>query len=212
MAVDFNDMSENRNQCTDDMEFLNNVYELHSLYQPRNDNQCCLYTSELQNKVRDQAITIESLLHEKREQDIKVEDFSKKLFQKEQELKIVDDRVKQLENTNKYRKEVTRLEEILEQAEVEMRSLKDDLAKSKERNFQVQEEKHKVVKELKTSEESKLGKIMELEVSQRKIQTMEVDVDNMLRKTQDFEKRQELMARDIERKTNKLEELKEELK
>ena len=192
-----NDTLNKASQCTDDIEFLNNVYELHCLYQP--ENQCCLYTLKLQDKVKEQAITIESLLNEKQEQGTKIDDFSRKLFQKEQQLKIADDRVKQLENSNNYRKEVTRLEGVLEQVETEMRLLKEELTKSKERNNKLQEEKQKLMKEQKASEENNLDRIKELEERERKI-------------IEDFGKNQELVARDLEGKANMLKELSEELK
>ena len=40
-----------------------------------------------------------------------------------------------------YRKEVRRLEGVQEQAEVEIRSLKEDLVQCEEKNLQIQEEK-----------------------------------------------------------------------
>ena len=50
LGSDYNDTLNKTNQCTDDIKFLNNVYRLHSLYQPK--NQCCLYTLKLQDKVK----------------------------------------------------------------------------------------------------------------------------------------------------------------
>ena len=107
-----------------DTVFLNNLYELHRLYQQDNFSQCCQHTSELERKVKEQAKTIESLLSIKKEQELQAEKLGQVLFKEEQKLKIMADRVNQLENSNDYRKEVMRLENVVELGEAELKTLK----------------------------------------------------------------------------------------
>ena len=57
------------------------------------------------------------------------ESLRKQLFEKQQQLKLANDRISQIENTNAYRSEVVRLEDILHESERESADLKKELEK-----------------------------------------------------------------------------------
>ena len=56
----------------------------------------------------------------------------KQLFEKQQQLKIANDRVSQVEDTNAYRREVVRLENVLQDYEKKNGELREELEKVKE--------------------------------------------------------------------------------
>ena len=84
-----------------------------------------------------------------------------------------------------------RLEEVVEQGEAELRSLKEDLVKCKQKNSKVLEEKRTVIEGLKASDENMLNKVKELEELERSIKTMEADLQNKQEKIQELERHQE---------------------
>ena len=162
--------------------YLNNLFELHGLHQTSNVKECCLYTAELENTVLKQREAIETLLYEKKEQEAKMDNYSKQVFQKEQKIKILSDRAKQLENSHSYRKEVERLAGIVEQGEVELKMLQEDLKRSNEGNTQALEEKQKVRNELEASLEKEFNMSKELEVSSKKIKEMKEELKSIQEK------------------------------
>ena len=83
--------------------YLNNLFELHYLHQTRSGNG---NSAELEKTVEEQKKRIEALLYDKKKEEAELESYGKQLFQKEQKIKILLDRVNQLENTHSYRKEV----------------------------------------------------------------------------------------------------------
>ena len=52
----------------------------------------------------------------------------KTVFQKSQELKLAHDRVSQLQDSNSYRREVKRMEEVVNKNEEDLKCLRDELA------------------------------------------------------------------------------------
>ena len=158
--------------------FLNNLYELHSLYQQNDSNKCCLLTAELEKKVSIQKERITTLEAEKERQDIQVEKYANELFLKEQKIKILADRARQLENSNDYRKEVARLEVVVEQGEVKLRTLEEELNGSKERHIQAVEENHVVRKELEASMKKESMMEEEIDKMNNKIKELEADLKN----------------------------------
>ena len=62
------------------------------------------------------------------------ESLRKQLFEKQQQLKLANDRISQTEDTNAYRREVIRLEDILHENERESADLKKELEKVKDEN------------------------------------------------------------------------------
>ena len=107
-------------QNSNDAVFLNSLYELH-LYNQNNKHESG--TAELEKKVCSQEKMIDTLVCEKKVLERQVEGYTKEMFEKEQKLKIMADRVKQLENSNNYRKEVARLEVEVEKREADLRTL-----------------------------------------------------------------------------------------
>ena len=101
-----------------DTVLLNNIFELHNIYR---SEICNSNSADLVAKIEEQGKAIRSLEREKETQKIYVEKLGAELFQKEQKLKIAADRVKQLENTDGYRREVERLEELVEKGKAEMK-------------------------------------------------------------------------------------------
>ena len=156
------------------------------------------------------------MLRDNETQKLQVDKLGKELFQKEQKMKVMADRVKHLENSNNYRKEVTRLEGVVEQREAEIQMIKEELRRSKESNAKIVEEKLKLVRELKASEETKLQKIKALEEAEGKLQRTEVDNEEKLSKIKDMEKNQEeamKIEKALEENNNKIvTNLEEELK
>lgn len=199
-----NTLPETLTKGTDDTVLLNNIYELHRQYEMKNNHQCCQHAMELEETVKEQVKTIESFMCKRAEQELKIEALSKELFLKEQKLKIVEDRVNQLENSNNYRKEVTRLEGVVEQEEAKLRASEEDLRRSKERNLQIQ----------KDLEEEKQNKEKELKEGERRMQSIEVELQNKLKLIQDHEKievKMLEMGRKLEKKAKKMDELMVEL-
>ena len=167
-----------------DAVFLNSLYELH-LYHQSNINECGTSGSEkleklekLETKIDKQKKIIETLVYEKKALEMKVEEYAKNMFQKEQKMKIMADRVEQLENSNNYRKEVARLEEVAEKREGDLRILKEELTGVKKINIQKEDEKHKARKELEASMKRELNMTEELEKSNIKMKELEVELAN----------------------------------
>ena len=152
--------------------FLNNLYELHLYNQSK-----CTDATELETKVDKQEERIETLVREKKELEIQVEKYGDEMFKKEQKMKIMADRVKQLQNDNNYRKEVTRLEEVVEQREGDLRQLKEELKKSKDINIQAVADKQEVKEELETSMEKERNLIKELEESNIMMEEVKIELE-----------------------------------
>ena len=160
-------------QNSNDTVFLNSLYELH-LYHQSNTYECG--TAELEKKVSNQEKMIETLVCEKKVLERQVEGYTKEMFEKEQKLKIMADRVKQLENSNNYRKEVARLEMVVEQREVDLRTLEEELKGVKKINIQAEEEKQKAREEQEASMKKELDLTKELEKLNSKIKELEVEL------------------------------------
>ena len=177
-SPDINDKNDDALPENSSLAYLNNLYELHSLHKQNNINEGCFYTADLEKKVDQQEKRLATLEREKQEQKVQIEKYAKELFKKEQRIKIFADRVKQLENSNNYRKEVERLQVVVEQGEVEVRSLKEELKGYKEKTYQAVEENHVVKKELQVSMEKKSEITKELEEKKKRIKELEVDLEN----------------------------------
>ena len=164
--------------------YLNNILELHYLHQTRsgNRNKCCVYPDELEKTVDKQKRTIDELLYEKKELEAKMENSGRQLFHKEQKIKILSDRVKQLEDTHSYRKEVERLQAIVEQGEVESKMLGEDFKRLQEVYTEALEEKQKMKNELEGRLQKEVNISKELEERNKKIGEMKEELNSIQEK------------------------------
>ena len=100
------------------------------------------------------------------------EALKKAVYEKSQELKFANDRVSQLQNSNTYRREVARLEEVVENNERELKCLKDELILRNQKVVALEESVKFFLDENKKLEKSK----EELILSNQKIVTLEESV------------------------------------
>ena len=108
---------------------------------------------ELRGTVNEQHYTIKHLLFEEKK-------YLEELIQKDRQLKILQDEVKQLQDQNRYRRIVVELEAKMDENEVEIRSLENEL-QTKIKKIQILEESNEQLVEesriLKNSVEAKLS-------------------------------------------------------
>ena len=169
------ELQEEEQEDTDKLEltdhhswkFLENVYEL--IHYPKSKQQSGTETAELEKTISQHAERINELMHERKVQDLQIESLNKRLFHKDQELKIHSDRIKQLQDSNNYRNEVVRLEGVAETNELKLRAVKEELD-TKVNNIQILEEKLKGKKELETTFQEQTEKIKILEGQLKKWQ------------------------------------------
>ena len=101
------------------------------------------------------------------------EALKKALYEKSQELKIANDRVSQLQNSNSYRREVARMEEVIEKNESELKCLKDELILKNQKIIALEESAtifQDEIKELKKFQDELI------DLSNKKIVTLEESV------------------------------------
>ena len=157
-------------------KLLSNVYEL---LHYRDNVVHGADTTELEKAIDQHVETINSLLHEKSKHELQIDGLQKSLFQKDQQLKIMADRVKQLEDSSSLRNEVVRLEAVLEQRDLEIRNLNEDLS-TKVEKIKALEERQVVMTELKTNSKKQTLKIKELEEQLGRIKDPEESGEEML--------------------------------
>ena len=95
---------------------------------------------------------------------------SKQLFEKSQRIKVLTDRVQQLENNNEYRKAVVRLEEILVDKDSEIKNLEETIACGTRDNItkvtwfeRIVEENENEIENLKEDNVKSEAKVVELQ-------------------------------------------------
>ena len=121
--------------------------------------QSCLKNSDLEKAIDEHINTINTLLHKQNIWETRTDALTKTLFEKEQQLKLMGDKIRQLQDSNSYRKEVVRLERVLEEGETELRIAKEDL------NIKTSkiDQNLKSITELKEDLERKEEKVKKLE-------------------------------------------------
>ena len=182
-------------EWTDDhhsWKILANVYEL--LHYPNSTQQSGTEIAELEKTISQHAERINELMHEREVQDLQIESLNKRLFHKDQQLKVHSDRIKQLQDSNNYRNEVVRLEGIVETNELELRAVKEDLS-TKVNKIQILEEKLKDKKELETTTfQEQTEKIKILEVQLENLQEME---ENLKSKEDENQQMEEILKQNV---------------
>ena len=141
-------------------------------------------TTELEKAIDEHVNTINKLLQKQDTHELLIEDLKKKLFNKDQQLKIMSDKVNQLQNTNAYRKEVVRLEGLVEEGELKVRRMREEMS-SKVNKIEVLEEKQKEMKELERCLEQK--KMEELQEKDRQMKGMEENLSMQVEKIKELE-------------------------
>ena len=94
--------------------------------------------------------TIKQLLEEQEKyKEIKshYDQQTEQLDLKNKHLKMLTDEVKQLQDKNEYRKEVARLEKVVEENEIEIRSLSNELLNDKEKMKKLGESRAMIIEE-----------------------------------------------------------------
>ena len=178
-------------------KILDNVYEL--LHYPSR-----IERAEMEKTINDHADTIEKLMHERKVQDLQIESLNKRLFDKDQQLKVHSDRIKQLQDQSTYRNEVVRLEGVVETNEVELRAVKEDLS-TKVIKIQSLEEKLEGKKERKITFDDQTEKIKLLEVKLEQLQEMK---ENLKSKEEENQQMEEILKQNVIEMKEQEEELK----
>ena len=164
----------------DSWHILSNVYEL--LHYRDNVKPNDVETVELEKIIDQHVDTINNLLHGKNRHEQEIDILKDKLFQKDQELKIMADMNKQLQDSGVYRKEVVRLESVLEKGELEIRAAKEDLI-TKVNRIQVLEDN------LKNEYENSKKQNHEMELLRGNLSNL-LDENTVLKNTAKLEKQQ----------------------
>ena len=188
---------------------LGNMYEL--IHYHHNTKYSEADTAELEMAINEHVNTINSLLHDNNEKDIQLENLAKNLFLKDQQLKKMTERAQQLQDSNTYRKEVVRLEGVVEQGELEVRSLKEEL-QAKFKKIQSLEAKQQNTDELRESIEKKKERIEELEEKElereENLKGLKEKINHLEKIEEEVLKKEELLNQN----SNMMEELEGELK
>ena len=135
---------------------------------------CAGTIEELSEENVTQQGKIKALLIENKEKEEMCDNYETQLFRKDEELKILSDRIEQLQNTNRYRKEVVRLEDVVEKSEMEIRVLKDELECRKKRIVVLEMHETNMTNENKKLKENDKQK-QEIEASMLK--TLKKDIE-----------------------------------
>ena len=150
--------------------------------------RCCMMCSEMKNN------------------------FEKMLRQKEEQLKRVTDQVHKIQNENEYRKEVVRLEGLMEQSEIEIRAMKNELRTGEEKINMLEKKIRQMIEEKEslrsTSEvniKAKEEKMKILEVNMKvKEEEMKTLKDRHVVSMKSKEDEVETLSNSVERKLEKI--------